>query len=269
MNEVLKKMNKTKELDIVKVSADTINTKKDLVIKEIPFSILVNGQEIVTLLCSPDKLEYLALGFLLSEGLIKTHTTIKGINIGKDGNYANIELNEDFQIQQGFFQKRLISSGCGRGAYFYNPEDIDDCNPIESDIRLSYNIIFDLMKEFQERSELFKKTGGVHSSALCNLNKIEIFAEDIGRHNAVDKIFGECFLKGISTKDKIILTSGRISSEILIKVVKQKVPIIISRAAPTDLTVGLAEKMKVTLIGFVRGKRMNIYTHSFRVLSST
>jgi len=263
-----KEMSETRELDIVRVSAGTMNTKKDLVIREIPFSILVNGKEIVTLLCSPGKLDYLAVGFLLSEGLIKNNSIIKGINVGKDGHYANVDLDEDFQIPQGFFQKRLISSGCGRGASFYNPEDIEDCKPIESDIRLSYNLIFDLMKEFQEKSDLFKKTGGVHSSALCNLNKIEIFAEDLGRHNAIDKIFGECFLKGIATKDKIILTSGRISSEILIKVVKQGGGVIISRAAPTDLAVGLAEKMKVTLIGFVRGKRMNVYTHNFRIQNS-
>ena len=136
-------MSETRELDIVRVSAGTMNTKKDLVIREIPFSILVNGKEIVTLLCSPGKLDYLAVGFLLSEGLIKNNSIIKGINVGKDGHYANVDLDEDFQIPQGFFQKRLISSGCGRGASFYNPEDIEDCKPIESDIRLSYNLIFD------------------------------------------------------------------------------------------------------------------------------
>ncbi len=261
-----KGMNKIKELGIVRVSTEETNTKNDLVVREVPFTILVNGQEIVTLLCSPEKLEYLSAGFLLSEGLIKNDTVIKNINLGKDGHYVNVELNNNFHISQDFFQKRLISSGCGRGASFYNPEDVNDCKPIESDIRLSHNLIFDLMKEFQENSDLFKKTGGVHSSALCNLNKIEVFAEDIGRHNAIDKIFGECLLKNILTENKIILTSGRISSEILIKVTKRKIPIIISRAAPTDLAVGLAEKMRVTLIGFVRGKRMNIYTHNFRVI---
>jgi len=259
-------MDKTKELDIVRISSETIDTKKDLVIREIPFSILVNGKEIVTLLCSPDKLNYLAVGFLLSEGLIKSASIIKSITIGKDGNYADVELDENLQIPQGFFQKRIISSGCGRGAYFYNPDDIKDCNPVASDIRLSYNLIFDLMKEFQEKSDLFKKTGGIHSSALCNQNKIEIFAEDIGRHNTVDKIFGECLLNHVSTENKIILTSGRISSEILVKIIKRKIPVIISRAAPTDLAVGLAEKMGVTVIGFVRGKRMNIYTHKFRIV---
>lgn len=259
--------NQTKELNIIQFNSGEKSVKKDFIVKEIPFTILVNGQEIVTLLCSPDKLEYLAVGFLLSEGLIKSDTQIKSVNLGKDGHYANVELDGDFQVPQDFFQKRLISSGCGRGSSFYNPRDALDYEPINSDIQISYKQVTDLMRQFQEKSSLFKKTGGVHSAALCNLGEIEIFTEDIGRHNAIDKIFGQCLLKGISTEDKVILTSGRISSEILIKVAKGKIPIIISRAAPTDLAVGLAEKMRVTLIGFVRGKRMNIYTHSFRINS--
>jgi len=123
------------------------------------------------------------------------------------------------------------------------------------------------MKEIQQSSSMsmYRDTHGVHSCALCSSGGIEIFSEDIGRHNAVDKIFGKCFLENISLEDKIILTSGRISSEILIKVAKQKVPVIVSRTAPTDLGVGLAEKLKVTLIGFVRGSRMNVYTHEFRI----
>lgn len=260
-------VNQTKELNIIQFNSGEKSVKKDFIVKEIPFTILVNGQEIVTLLCSPDKLEYLAVGFLLSEGLIKSDTQIKSVNLGKDGHYANVELDGDFQVPQDFFRKRLISSGCGRGSSFYNPRDALDYEPINSDIQISYKQVTDLMRQFQEKSSLFKKTGGVHSAALCNLGEIEIFTEDIGRHNAIDKIFGQCLLKGISTEDKVILTSGRISSEILIKVAKGKIPIIISRAAPTDLAVGLAEKMRVTLIGFVRGKRMNIYTHSLRINS--
>ena len=266
VKRVLSKIRPFKELNIIRLNSGERNIEKDLIVKEIPFTILVNGQEIVTLLCSPDKLEYLAVGFLLSEGLIKSDTQIKSVNIGKDGHYANVELGGDFQVPQDFFQRRLISSGCGRGSSFYNPRDTLNCEPINSDIQIKYKQIIDLMKEFQEKSSLFKKTGGVHSAALCNLGEIEIFTEDIGRHNAIDKIFGECLLKGIPTEGKVILTSGRISSEILIKTAKGKIPIIISRAAPTDLAVDLAEKLNLTLIGFVRGKRMNIYTHNYRIV---
>ncbi|MFH1352904.1 MAG: formate dehydrogenase accessory sulfurtransferase FdhD, partial [bacterium] len=197
----------SRELSIVQLKSGERDIKKDLIIKEIPFTILVNGQEIVTLLCSPYKLEYLAAGFLLSEGLIRDSAPIKNVILGKNGHYVDIELDKDFQVAQDFFQKRIIGSGCGRGSSFYNLQDIEDCKPLNSNIRITHKQVADLMKRFQEKSALFKKTGGVHSAALCNQNKIEIFAEDIGRHNAIDKIFGECFFKKIAPREKIILTT--------------------------------------------------------------
>ncbi|MFQ6066191.1 MAG: formate dehydrogenase accessory sulfurtransferase FdhD [bacterium] len=265
MPEQIEKISPTEELNIIRLSSGKSYRKKDCITKEIPFTILVNGQEIVTLLCSPHKLEYLAVGFLLSESLVKNNILIKGVGLGKDGYYANVKVDGDLRIPQDLFRKRLISSGCGRGPSFYNSQDITDCRPVNSDLHLNYGQIIDLMRAFQAKSSLFKKTGGVHSAALSSPHEIEVFAEDIGRHNAIDKIFGECFLKDIPTRNKIILTSGRISSEIVIKVAKRKTPIIISRSAPTDLAVRLAEKTKLSIIGFARGKRMNIYTHNFRV----
>jgi FdhD protein len=121
------------------------------------------------------------------------------------------------------------------------------------------------MKRFQHSSEVFRTTGGAHSAALCREGEIVVFAEDIGRHNAVDKIFGRCLLDSIGTDGGVIVTSGRISSEILLKVGKRNIPILISKSAPTDLGVKLADDLGITLVGFVRGRRMNIYTHSWRV----
>jgi FdhD protein len=120
-------------------------------------------------------------------------------------------------------------------------------------------------EEFIERSELFKATGGVHGAALCDADNLLIFSEDIGRHNAVDKIFGECILKDISMDNRIIITSGRVSSEILLKVARASIPLLISKSATTNLAVKLANELGVTLIGFVRGERMNVYTHRWRI----
>ena len=119
----------------------------------------------------------------------------------------------------------------------------------------------DLIKEFNKSSQLFLDTGGVHSCALCDINKIIIFKEDIGRHNALDKVLGKALLEDIDFRDKIILTSGRISSEILIKTAKRQIPVIVSRSAPTSLSIDIAKKLNITLIGFARGKRMNIYSN--------
>jgi len=244
----------SKDVNIVRLTSEKREKLKDRIVCEVPLTILVNGKELVTLQCSPDKLEYLAIGFLLSEGFIKKGTEIKHISLN---NFPTVK-NHPF--------KRVIGSGCSGAVTFYRDIDAQDCAPVKSQVKYSHKEIVNLMRELQERSLTFKDTGGVHSCALCNQEGIEIFAEDIGRHNAVDKVFGECFIKSISTQNKAILTSGRVSSEILIKVAKRKIPIIASHSAPTDLAVGLAKKLNITLIGFVRGNRMNIYTHDYRII---
>jgi FdhD protein len=119
--------------------------------------------------------------------------------------------------------------------------------------------------ELQQKALLFKATGGVHSAALADNEMLLYFYEDIGRHNAVDKIIGECLLNGTATDDKALFTSGRISSEIMLKAAKLKIQLIVSRAAPTSLSVELAEALNITLVGFVRGRRMNIYSHPWRI----
>jgi len=252
--------------EIIRIISGKREKLKDQIIYEIPLTILVNDRELVTLQCSPDKLDCLAVGFLLSEGLVEKETEIKDIRLNERGWYIRIGLTRDFNRDKYLSFKRIIGSGCGGIATFYRSIDALGCTPLKNHTEYSWKKISASMKELQQKSLTFKRTGGVHSCALCGQNGIEVFAEDIGRHNAVDKIFGECFLKGVSTQNKFILTTGRVSSEILIKVAKQKVPIIASHSAPTDLAVGLAEKLGLTLTGFVRGNRMNIYTHNYRII---
>ena len=161
--------------------------------------------------------------------------------------------------------KRLITSGCGKGITFYNVVDSISCRKVTSQAKISWQEVLSLMKNMQHQSQLFRVTGGVHSAGLCDNKDILVFSEDIGRHNAIDKIFGKCFLEGIKTDNRIIITSGRASSEILAKIAKRNIPIIISRSAPTNLAVKMANKLGITLIGFARGRRINIYTNDWRV----
>jgi len=133
---------------------------------------------------------------------------------------------------------------------------------------ISTSEILALVRESRHRSSIYRMTGGVHSAALCDRKHILVFADDIGRHNAIDKIFGQCLLENIPIGENIILTSGRISSEILLKVAKRKIPMIISKSAPTDLGVRLAEDLGITLIGFARGRRMNVYAHDRRMVTN-
>ncbi|MDY6843704.1 MAG: formate dehydrogenase accessory sulfurtransferase FdhD [Thermodesulfobacteriota bacterium] len=235
-------------------------------VREVPLTLLANGKELVTLQCTPDKLEYLAIGFLISEGLIKKDTVVERIDLNEQGWYVKVELSGDVSVDEELLRQRVISSGCAGGTSFYRVGDLRDCVPLTSTVRFSREKLFFLMKEFLNTSSLHKDTHGVHSCALCSQERLEIFSEDIGRHNAVDKIFGECFLKGIPTCNKAILTTGRVSSEILIKVAKQKVPLIVARSVPTDLAVDIAKRLNLTLVGFVRGSSMNSYCHDYRIV---
>lgn len=126
---------------------------------------------------------------------------------------------------------------------------------------------FRLMKEMQQSADTFHHTGGVHNAALCDVNGIILSRMDIGRHNALDKIYGYCLRNAISIKDKIIVFSGRISSEILLKVAKIGCEIILSKSAPTELALQLAEDLGITTIGFIRNHSLNVYTHPERVLN--
>jgi len=239
----------------------------DIVVREFPLTIVLNNQELVTLLCSPKNLDYLAVGFLSSEGLLKSKDEIKKITVDDRRGIVRVETEaENKQAGETVF-KRLITSGCGRGTSFYSAADVEGQVKVESQASISAFEVFELVTEFQHRSQIFKTTGGVHSAALCDTKSILIFSEDIGRHNAIDKIFGECILKDISTDDRILVTSGRVSSEILLKASKKNIPLLISKSAPTDMGVKLANDLGVTLIGFVRGKRMNVYANDWRVVS--
>ena len=177
---------------------------------------------------------------------------------------VRVEAQENQEVQPDMLFKRIISSGCGRGAGFYAAVDAES-HKVLSQMTVRHPHIFDLVSCFQKSSPGYVATHGVHSAALCDDNRILVFHEDIGRHNAVDKVFGECILKDIPTQDRILVVSGRISSEILHKVSRRDIPIIVSVSAPTNLGVKLAEQLGITLVGSVRGKKMMVYTNDWRI----
>ena len=260
-------VSEVERVPVLRLTESGKSTADDVVVREFPLTIVLNNQELVTLLCSPKNLDYLAVGFLSSEGLLKSKEDIKKIAVDDRRGVVRVETEvENKQAGEVLF-KRLITSGCGRGASFYSAADVGGQVKVESQTRISAREVFELVKEFQHRSQVFRMTGGVHSAALCDTKSILVFSEDIGRHNAIDKIFGECILKDIPTDDRIIATSGRVSSEILLKAAKRNIPLLISKSAPTDLGVRLANDLGVTLIGFVRGKRMNVYANDWRLAS--
>ena len=257
--------NKVEKFPILRLTKEGRGRIEEVVAREFPVTLILNDQELVTLLCSPTDLRYLAVGFLSSEGLLKSKDEIKKIIVDDQRGVVRVETEEDKGFASELLFKRLITSGCGRGASFYSAADASG-QKVESQMEISADEVFTLVNEFQHSSQVYLETGGVHSAALCDRKSILVFSEDIGRHNAIDKIFGKCLLEDIPTDNRVVITSGRVTSEILHKVAKRGVPIIISISAPTNLGVRIADNLGITLIAFVKGNRMNIYTNDWRIV---
>jgi len=232
---------------------------------EYPLTIIFNSHEIATIPCTPKQLEYLTIGFLSSEGFLKGKEEIKSLQIDEKAGVARLETLEKRDIDQDILHKRVIPTGGGRGAAFYDAADLSECK-IATDTKISVRNVISLTNEFQYMSSVYQSTRGVHSAALCLNSQVIVHADDIGRHNAIDKVFGYCLLEGKPVEGLIILTSGRIASEIVRKVAKKNVPIIISVSAPTSLAVRLAREKGITLIASVREGKMDVYTHEKRVV---
>ena len=259
-------MSKTEDFDILRIKDKGGEKIRDTVSIEAPLTIFLNGEELVTLLHTPSYSKQLTVGFLLSEGVIKEKADIESIRFYDSKGVININIKSNGAASKKLSSGRVITSGCCGGTSFYRAKDVKNFKEITSKEKFSSDTIINLMKEMARRSLIFRKTGGVHSSALAREGKIILFREDIGRHNAVDKILGECFLSDIPLDDAILLTSGRITSEITRKAGTAGIPVIVSRSAPSSLSIRMARECKLTLIGFVRGKRMNIYTGEWRIL---
>ncbi len=260
--------NEVERFPILRVTQEGRSRIEEVVAREFPVTIILNNQELVTMLCSPKNLEYLVVGFLSSEGLLQSKDEIKKILVDDARGVVRLATVEDKGFTQDVLFKRIISSGCGRGTSFYSAADALS-QKVESRLEISADEVFVLANEFQHSSQVYLATHGVHSAALCDRKNIVVFSEDIGRHNAIDKIFGKCLLEDIPTHDRVLITSGRISSEILHKVAKRGIPIIISISVPTNLGVRIADNLGITLIGSIKGKRMNVYTNDWRIVCDT
>lgn len=260
-----KTSNKTEPIEITHLNRGAKTKKKDVVIREVPLTISLNKTEVATILCTPEKLDCLSAGYLLSEAFINQETKLTRIDINEKKWQVEVEAKGGIISMENSKRARLVTSGCANALPFYRTVDALRYEPLTSDFTVSSDKILELMKQFQEQSITFRETGGVHAAALCDQNELVCFAEDIGRHNAVDKIIGEYFLQNRPIKESMILTTGRISSEILLKLLKAGIPIIVSRSAPTSLALEMARKADMTLVGFARGARMNIYCGDSRI----
>jgi FdhD protein len=252
------------ELDIIRIDDDGRHARRDPVSSEVPFTINVNGRELATLLASPGGLRELAVGFVFSAGLIREAADLAEVTVDERRWRAEVTLtNAEAPVELA--GRRLYTSGCGRGTLFYRALDLSARRPNPSALRLGAGEVLALMHEFVSSSEEFRRTGGVHSAALAEPGTILACREDIGRHNAVDKIIGRMVLEPVAGEGRLILVSGRLSSEIVLKAARVGVPVLVSRSAPTNQGVRLAREANLTLVGFARGRRMNVYSAPERI----
>ena len=250
----------TIEVDVLRVSKDQCRQTRVALVREVPITIFLNDQEIITLLCTGAHIESLAVGFLKSEGLLQQRSSLERVEIDKNGQAVRVFTSDRTELAEQLFGKRTITSGCGKGTIFYNVLDSLQSQPLTNQLAIRADQVRQLMTELHSRSELYRRSRGVHNCGLADTEKILIFRTDIGRHNAVDMILGECFLNEVDTNDKILVTTGRITSEILIKAAKMQIPMLISRSAATSLSLDLAESLNMTVIGYVRGGSILAYT---------
>lgn len=255
-----------KERNIISYNHGRVEHIRDAVVDENPLTIFLNDKELVTIVCSPSSLNELAIGFLLSEGLLQDPSDIAAILIAENKETIWVRTSSPV-IPPNQDQNHRITTGGGKsGTSFRFIKAARELPPIASDIQFTPIHLLAMIDRLQERSATFKRTGGVHSAALAGQEDLICMFEDIGRHNAVDKVLGYAFLNQISCHDKILILSGRIASEILLKAARAGIPVVLSRSAPTGLTVDLAGSLNITVIGFARGQRLSIYTHPERVL---
>ena len=237
---------------------------EDVTIDEVRLNLYLNGEKTISMMCIPKDQDAHAIGYLMSENVISSYKDIKEISVSKDGLRVDVNANINQESIQNLFKEKTLTSGCG-GGVTGNVAGFLEIPFNQSAFKIKAQTILDEIKIFYKDSELYNLTGCVHKAMIYLLDGTTVTAEDIGRHNAIDKAIGKCMMQGLDTTKSVLFVSGRLSSEMVTKAVMHAIPMIVSRTAPTYLGVQTAQKHGITMIGFARCKKMNMYTHQGRI----
>jgi FdhD protein len=229
------------------------------VIEEALVTIYVNGRELATIMSTPLEQDYLALGFLKNEGFIEGMDEVGDVRTSRDGCCVDVWLKHSVEQPK----RVIITSGCGGGVTFDDPSI--GIEPLRDDARLDPEKLFDLINKLHYPGSLYARARGSHSAGISDGEELLEQTEDVGRHNTIDKLTGACLAKGIQTKGRILLATGRVSSEMLRKGALMGCPIIASRNSPTSMSVSMAQAWNITLVGYVRRESFRVYTHPERL----
>lgn len=229
------------------------------VIEEALVGIYVNGRELASIMCTPQDQVALALGFLKNEGRIASLDDVALTHLSRDGCCVDVWLTHSFVPPK----RMIVTSGCGGGVTFDDPAR--DLPPLTEDLRLEPDRLVDLLNQLHFPGSLHARTRGVHAAGLAESDRLLALIEDVGRHNTIDKLVGVCLLRRIDTRGRILLATGRVSSEMLRKAALMGCPIVASRNSPTSMSVAMAAAWNITLVGYVRRDSMRVYAHPERL----
>ena len=232
------------------------------VVGEFPLMLRVNDREIVTLIASPHDLRFLVAGFLRVQGFVSKVEDFQVLSVCNDYGIANVQIKGELPAEL----KPILTSGCGTGITFTLPGSGKLAVLSQEKTPVTPAAVFHLMAQLAQKAEKYKSHGGVHSAAVGDTEgELLLYAEDIGRHNTFDRIAGEAFLKGMELAGTLLVTSGRVSAEMAAKAAALGIPLIATRTSPTDMAIRICQEAGITLIGYLRGARFNVYTHADRL----
>ena len=251
---------KNEHYSITRIKNGRSETVDEPVVREFPLRLTVNGRELATLIGSPHQLNYLAAGFLRLQGFIDSLDDIASLGVCAEFGAAQVRLNRKELPER---LRPVLTSGCGTGITFAAPDEA--LRPVVGSRRYPAAEITALMNELARRADQYRSHGGIHSAAVGEGGNLLLFAEDLGRHNTLDRIAGEALFKGIDLRGRMLVTSGRVSTEMAAKAARLGVGLIASRTSPTDMAVRLCREAGIVLIGYLRGESFDIYTHPERV----
>jgi FdhD protein len=254
-----------RSIKYIQVESGRWEHSNTIVIVETPVTLTINGEAWLTFMCTPIDLDAMAVGFLFNEGLIQSISEVVSVRVCPSGDNIDVWLNHT--LEKPVQWRR--TSGCTGGITSIVAENIDSQEKvtiIQDDSTLTSNQVSELISQLFDTQDLYRKSGGVHTSALSDGSHLYVVTEDIGRHNTLDKIAGRCLLDRLSPPRRILLTTGRISSDMLQKADRLGASIVISRTSPSSLSIQMAEKWGITLIGYARRNNFRIYTHPERII---
>ena len=226
------------------------------VVEEFPLRLRVNGRDLATLVCSPHQLNFMVAGFFKLQGFIDSLDDILSMGVCDEFGLADIRIRKELPERL----EPTLTSGCGTGIVYNLPQTLLD---VSQQRQRNYHseALFRLMKDLQDQAEQYRSHGGIHSAAVGDADSLLLYAEDIGRHNTLDRLAGEALFKNIELSDRMLVTSGRVSTEMVAKAARIGIGLIASRTSPTDKAIELCEQAGITLVGYLRGSSMEIYSH--------